>query len=126
MKLVISNGNPAPIYEQIGSQIKAEILTGNLGPGTLLPSIRTLARELSVSILTVKHAYDTLEREGYLNTVTGKGTFVSGDDTASFREQRRAIVERKLGEAVDDAAKFGIGNEELRAIFTLLLEGEKR
>ncbi len=125
MKLVISNGNPEPIYEQIGSQIRAEILNGNLEPGSPLPSIRTLARELSVSILTVKHAYDTLEGEGYVDTVMGKGCFVAGENRELLREQRRASVEEKLAAAIDEARRFGIGREELTEIFSLLMEEER-
>ena len=96
MDIVISNSGGAPIYEQISSQIKAQIISGELREGDLLPSIRALAKELRISVITTKRAYEELEREGYVLTVAGKGTFVAGMDAELLREENYKKIEALL------------------------------
>ena len=96
MDILISNSSPVALYEQIETQIKSQILNGNLKPGNPLPSIRSLAKELKVSIITSKRAYEELEKEGFIETVVGKGTFVSGANSERLREAAMAEMEDKL------------------------------
>ncbi len=122
MNIVISNASPDPLYEQIAKQIKNNILKGELSPGDLLPSIRALAKELQISVITTKRAYEELEREGFVESVTGKGSYVAGQSNAILKEKRLKIVEEKLAQAVADSRALGIGLEELREMLTLLFE----
>ena len=96
MKIIVSNSSEDPIYEQISSQVKGQIISGSLRPGQPLPSIRNLARELHISVITTKRAYDELEREGFIDSVGGKGTFVSNQNKELLREMRMRIIEEKL------------------------------
>ena len=125
MRIIISNSSPEPIYEQIARQIKAEIIAGNLEEGAALPSIRALAHDLQVSVITTKRAYDELERGGFLDSVGGKGTFVAAQNPAFLREKRMKVVEEKLAAAVDEARLLGVGLEELNEMLQLLYEGER-
>lgn len=120
MKIIISNSSPDPIYEQISKQIKAQIISGELAEGAPLPSIRKLALDLQISVITTKRAYDELEREGFLDTVGGKGTFVAVQNKELLREKKMKIVEDKLAQAVDEARVMGIGVDELIAMLRLL------
>ena len=120
MRVVIANSSPDPIYEQIGRQIKAQILSGELQEGTALPSIRRLAQDLQISVITTKRAYDELEREGFINTVGGKGTFVAAQNQELLREKRMKAVEETLAKAVDEARLMGIGPEVLEDMLRLL------
>jgi GntR family transcriptional regulator len=120
MKIIISNASPDPIYEQITRQIKAQIISGDLGEGEPLPSIRKLALELQISVITTKRAYDELEREGFINTVAGKGTFVAVQNKELLQEKKMKIVEEKLAEAVSEAKMLGIGIESLYEMLGLL------
>ncbi|MGI6576312.1 MAG: GntR family transcriptional regulator [bacterium] len=122
MKIVISNAASEPLYEQIAKQIKSSILKGVLAPGDQLPSIRALAKELQISVITTKRAYEELEREGFIESVTGKGSFVTGQSNAILKEKRLKIVEENLAEAVADSKILGIGLEELQKMLTLLYE----
>jgi len=122
MNIVISNASPDPLYEQIAKQIKNNILKGELSPGDLLPSIRSLAKELQISVITTKRAYEELEREGFVESVTGKGSYVAGQSSAILKEKRLKIVEEKLAQAVTDSRALGIGLEELQEMLTLLFE----
>ena len=124
MNIIISNSSDEPIYEQIMRQIKNHIMRGELNPGDLLPSIRVLAKELQISVITTKRAYDELEREGYLETVPGKGTFVAAQNKQLLREMRYRIVEEKLAEAVDAAKSIGLEGEELLNMLRILYEEE--
>ena len=116
MNIIISNASARPLYEQIEEQIKNEILAGNLTQGEPLPSIRYLARELKVSIITTKRAYDDLEADGFLTTTPGKGTFVSLANLDRLREVAMSQIEAKLSEAVDAAKSIGLRLEELQEI----------
>lgn len=122
MKILLSNASPSPIYEQILRQIRAQILSGDLREGEALPSIRKLAQTLQISVITTKRAYDELEREGLIDTVGGKGTFVGAPNAEYLREKRVRAVEEKLSEALSEARGAGIGTDEVRRIFELLLE----
>jgi GntR family transcriptional regulator len=122
MDIVISNSSPDPLYEQIAKQLKNSILKGELTPGDLLPSIRTLAKELQISVITTKRAYEELEKEGFIESVTGKGSYVAGQSSAIMKEKRLKIVEEKLAEAVSESKALGIELEELREMLTLLYE----
>lgn len=123
MNITVSNSSEAPIYEQIARQIKAQIITGLLEPGQSLPSIRVLARELHISVITTKRAYDELEKEGFIDTVGGKGTFVAHQNKELLREMRMRIVEEKLSEAIAEGRNLGLSADEM-AHMVLLLYGE--
>jgi len=125
MKVIISNSSPDPIYEQISRQIKAQIISGDLAEGMSLPSIRRLAHDLQISVITTKRAYDELEREGFLNTVGGKGTYVSVQNQELLREKKMKIVEEKLAQAVDEARIMGIGFDELIVMLRLLAKEDE-
>ena len=122
MDIVISNSSGKPIYEQITSQIKNSILSGGLRPGDPLPSIRLLARELRISVITTKRAYEDLEREGYIETVAGKGSFVAPQNTELLRAENLKRVETHLLEEVNLAKQSGIGLSELSAILSVFYE----
>lgn len=125
MKIVISNSSDKPIYEQITSQIKNLIITGELRPGDMLPSIRHLAKELRISVITTKRAYDELERDGFIESVPGKGTFVAQKNTDFIREEHLRIVEENLQKAVDPAKMAGIGLTELQEILNMLYKEDQ-
>lgn len=125
MHIIISNSSPEPIYEQIARQIKAEIIAGTLEEGAALPSIRALAHDLQVSVITTKRAYDELEKEGFLDSVGGKGTFVAAQNPAFLREKRMRLVEEKLAAAVAEARLLGVGLDELTEMLHLLYEEER-
>ena len=125
MRIIISNSSPEPIYEQIARQIKAEVIAGTLEEGAALPSIRALAHDLQVSVITTKRAYDELESEGFLDSVGGKGTFVAAQNPAFLREKRMRLVEEKLAAAVAEARLLGVGLDELTEMLHLLYEEER-
>jgi GntR family transcriptional regulator len=122
MKILISNSSKEPIYEQIKRQIKESILKGELNEGDLLPSIRQLAKDLHISVITTKRVYDDLENEGYLVTVVGKGTFVAGQNREFLREMRLRWIEEKLAEVVKESRSLGIALPELVEMLELLYE----
>jgi GntR family transcriptional regulator len=113
MDIIISNTSKEPIYEQIANQIKNQILRGKLKPDASLPSIRKLAKELKVSVITTKRAYEELEREGHIITVGGKGTFVAPHSSEFLREKRRYLVEQYLTQGVLTGKSLGISLEEI-------------
>lgn len=124
MRVVLSNASQEPIYEQIVRQLRAQIIAGKLQEEALLPSIRKLAQELQISVITTKRAYDELEREGLIHTVGGKGTFVAAQNPEFMREKKRKVVEEKMAEAVEAARLLGIGFDELRETLSLLCREE--
>ena len=124
MDLIISNSSNRPIYEQITTQIKELILTGELQPGQKLPSIRALANGLRISAITTKRAYTDLESQGFIETVQGKGSFVTGGNVELLREERRRQIEQRLMRLVDDARSADIGDDELREMMDLIMEGD--
>ena len=113
MDILISNDSPVKLYEQIENQIKNQILNGSLKSGEMLPSIRMLAKELKVSIITTKRAYEELEKEGFIETVVGKGTFVSGANSERLKEAAMAEMEDRLEDVIIKAKSLGLGLEEL-------------
>ena len=123
MDVIVSNASAQPIYEQIYSQIKAQILSGALREGELLPSIRALAKDLRISVITTKRAYEDLEAEGFLVTQPGRGSFVAPQNPALLHEQHLKKVEDCLQGAVDAARLGGIGYEEVAETLRLLWEG---
>jgi GntR family transcriptional regulator len=124
MKIIISNSSPHPIYEQINNQIKAQIIAGDLKEGDALPSIRRLAKELQISVITTKRAYDELEKEGFIDTVGGKGCFVAMQNKELLKEKKMKTIEEKMSDMVLDAKKLGIRQKELREMLTILYNDE--
>lgn len=124
MKIIIANSSPDPIYEQIIRQIKSQIICGDLEEGAGLPSIRKLAQELNISVITTKRAYEDLEREGFIDTVAGKGSFVAAQNREFLREKRMKIVEDKLTEAIAEAKMLGLGADELKEMLEMLYDEE--
>ncbi|MNC00776.1 HTH-type transcriptional repressor YtrA [compost metagenome] len=124
MNILISNTSGEPIYAQIVSQIRQMILQAELVSGTPLPSIRLLAKELQISVITTKRAYEELEREGLINSIVGKGSFVSGADQEFIREQRLRIMENKMKEIIDESKMLGINFAEFSEMLKLLYEEE--
>ena len=113
MELIIRNTTNQPIYDQIYSQIKAQIIAGKLSPGEALPSIRALAKDLRISVITTKRAYDELEADGFLYTVAGKGCFVAEPDLTLLREQSLHLLEDHLAAAAELARTCGLSEPEL-------------
>ena len=124
MELVIRNTTNQPIYDQIYSQIKAQIIAGKLSPGEALPSIRALAKDLRISVITTKRAYDELEADGFLYTVAGKGCFVADNNLEMLREQRRRELETHLTAALELAKSCGLTRLDLKQMLDLLSEEE--
>ena len=122
MRIIINNNSMVPIYEQVVSQIKDQIITGQLKDGEALPSVRAMAAELRISSLTVKKAYDYLEAEGFVTTVHGKGTFVNAADRQVAAEARRKAVEDDLSLVIGKAVSAGLDKDEIREIVEILLE----
>ncbi len=122
MKLIISNISGVPIYEQIKQQVKAAILSGELKEKDALPSLRTLAKDLKISVLTVTRAYTELEQEGFVKNVQGRGCFVLGSGSELMKEQLICKVENNLTEAIKAAKIANLSNEELHHLLDILLE----
>ncbi|HIY30062.1 MAG TPA: GntR family transcriptional regulator [Candidatus Mediterraneibacter avicola] len=122
MKIIINSSSMVPIYEQIMDQIKAQITAGDLRENDILPSVRTLAKELKISALTVKKAYDNLEQDGFTVTVHGKGTYVAAANMERMLEEQRREVEEGLEKAVEKGRRCGMNDEEIRELFELIME----
>ena len=122
MDIIISNSSGTPIYEQIEEQIKSLIMTGELAAGDALPSMRILAKDLKISALTVKKAYDILEEDGFTATIHGKGTYVKGQNEALVREEQLRELEKDMERMVDKAKRYGIELSELKQLFDLFIE----
>ena len=120
MDILISNADSRPIYEQIYAQIKDGIVAGDLKEGELLPSIRTLAKDLHVSVITTKRAYSDLETEGFIETVQGKGCFVATGNHEMLREEQLKHVEGLLDQAVKQASELGVSRAELHEMLDLV------
>jgi len=125
MDIIISNASGVPLYEQIEEQIKGQIVTGELAAGDALPSMRVLAKELKLSVITTKRAYEDLERDGFIETVIGKGSFVKGMNSELMRENMRLAVEEYLEKAVEKAVMGRLSFEELSEMLSIIYE-EKR
>lgn len=125
VEIIISNSSDKPIYEQITTQLKGAILSGQLTAGDKLPSIRQLASDLRISVITTKRAYQDLEAQGYIETMQGKGCFVTGGNMELLREERLRRVEAALSKAVQEASGAGISADELHQMLDMFLEGEE-
>ena len=124
MDIKISNAGGVPIYEQIVSQVKAKIIAGELREGDALPSMRLLAKELRISVITTKRAYEELEREGFIVSMTGKGSFVAGRDLEFVREEQLRQIEEHMAAIAELAASCKLSFDELVETLRLMFEGE--
>lgn len=124
VKIIINNSSMQPIYEQIVSQIKKSIMQGELEEGAMLPSVRTLAKELKVSALTVKKAYDALDAEGFVVTVHGKGSFVTLAGQELMLEEKKKEVEADLEVAIRKGRSCGMSSQEIAELFQIILEDQ--
>lgn len=122
MKIIINNASMQPIYEQLIEQIKNMIINGELKENDILPSVRSLAKDLKISALTVKKAYDNLESNGFTTTVHGKGTYVKGANQQLLLEEQRKEVETDLEMAIQKGRRCGMNNDEIRELFDLIME----
>ncbi|MEJ8307096.1 GntR family transcriptional regulator [Saccharibacillus sacchari] len=126
MNILISNSSGEPIYAQIVAQIRQLIFSGELEPGASLPSIRQLAKDLQISVITTKRAYEELEREGLTESMVGRGSFVAGVNPEFLRERRLKALEQMLNEAMIEAKALGLSQQELTEYLTTLYEEENR
>ena len=122
MDIILSNSSGKPIYEQIADQVKEQILAGALSAGDALPSMRVLAKELRISVITTKRAYEELERDGFLENVPGKGCFVAPQNKELLREAQLRRVEEKLTQAIEEARRGAVSLEELKEMLTELYQ----
>ena len=122
MDIILNNSSGVSIYEQIEEQIKSQIMTGVLKEGDALPSMRVLAKDLKISIITTKRAYEDLERDGFIESITGKGSFVKGINSDLVKENMMAAIEEYLDKALDKAILGKVSIEELKEMMTLLYE----
>ncbi|QGU95742.1 GntR family transcriptional regulator [Clostridium bovifaecis] len=122
MKLIISNSSGEPIYEQIANQIKTLIIQGELQEGDALPSIRNLAKELQISVITTKRAYEELENEGFIETVGGKGSFVAAQNKELLREKKLKVIEEKLSEVVLESKMLNLSFDDILEMLKILFE----
>ena len=123
MKIIINTSSMVPIYEQIIDQIKTMIRKQELKQNDQLPSVRALSKKLKISALTVKKAYDELEREGFTVTIHGKGSYVTAANTELMMEEQKNEVEQDLEQAILKGRRFGISDEDIKTLFELILEG---
>lgn len=124
MYIIISNSSNTPIYEQIKEQIKNKIVSNELKTGDLLPSIRNLAKDLRISVITTKNAYEELEREGYVETILGKGTYIASKNIQVIKEEQMQKIENLIDTAVSIAKISKISKEEIKDILDILYEEE--
>ena len=125
MDIILSNSSGKPIYQQIADQVKEQVCSGALAAGDALPSMRLLAKELRISVITTKRAYEELERDGFLENVPGKGCFVAPQNRELLREAQLRRGEDVLAQAVDEARKGGFSLSELQELLTLLYQGDE-
>ena len=124
LNIIISNSSNTPIYEQIKEQIKNKIVSNELKTGDLLPSIRNLAKDLRISVITTKNAYEELEREGYVETIPGKGTYIASKNIQVIKEEQMQKIENLIDTAVSIAKISKISKEEIKDILDILYEEE--
>lgn len=123
MNIIINNSSMQPIYEQVVDQIRNRIIKGELKEHDILPSVRSLSKELRISALTVKKAYDTLEQSGFIITVHGKGSYVANTNRELAIEEQRREIEHELEKAIEKARSCNMTEEEIRELFEIILEG---
>ncbi len=124
MEIIISSNTSKPIYEQITSQFKAMIMSGELRTGDSIPSMRSLAKTIHVSVITVQKAYEDLARDGFIETTVGRGSFVSAQNKDFFKEEQQKIIEQHLSSAVDLAKTSGIKLEKLHQLIEIFYNEE--
>lgn len=124
MRIIVSNSSNEPIYEQIASQVKGMIIKGELEEGEALPSIRGLAKDLQISVITTKRAYEELEKEGFIETMQGKGSFVAMQNKELMKEKKLKIIEEKLTEVVEESRLLGLKYDEVKEMLKILFEEE--
>ncbi len=122
MEIIVSNRASRPLYEQIASQIKAAIMSGELSAGEPIPSMRALAKSLQISVLTVQKAYETLQSEGFIETTAGKGCYVSAQNQDFYMEEQQKKIEEKFTEAIEIARSSGINLEKLIGLLSILYQ----
>lgn len=122
MQIMISNSSKEPIYEQIFKQIQSKILSGELTEGTALPSIRQLAKDLRISVITTKRAYEELEKAGFIYLIVGKGSYVAEQNLDVIREKKLRVVEEQLSAVISNSKEIGLSYEELQDLLRLLYE----
>ena len=125
MEIVVSNKASQPLYEQIASQIKAAIISGELQAGEAIPSVRSLAKSLQISILTVQKAYTTLQEDGFIETTAGKGYYVSAQNQDFYLEEQQKRIEEKFAEAIEIARTSGISLNKLTELLTLMYQEDE-
>ena len=124
MNIIISNSSNIPLYEQVKEQIKNKIVSNELKAGEILPSIRSLAKDLRISVITTKNAYEELEHEGYVETIPGKGTYVANKNIELIKEEQLQKIENLIDTAVSIARISGISKKEIQEILNILYEEE--
>ena len=122
MEIIISNSSDKPIYEQVSSQIKNKIMNGTLEAGEMLPSMRAMAKDLHISVITVQRAYEDLTRDGFIETVSGKGSFVASQNKEFIQEEQLRKAEELLQQVVDIGRSHGISYEQMANILKVLYE----
>lgn len=125
MDIIISNSTSKPIYEQITSQIKQMIMTGELKPGESIPSMRSLAKSLHISVITVQRAYEDLQRDGFIETTIGRGSFVSSNNKDFIKEEKQREIESHLQKAIELSKENGISLAKLIDLLKIFYEEEK-
>ncbi len=124
MTIIISNSSGQPIYDQIYTQIKSKIIADELKEGDALPSMRTLAKELRISVITTKRAYEELEKDGFIVSITGKGSFVAGKNVELIREEHLREIEAHMMRIIELSAGCNLSQEELMEMFSIMYDGE--
>ncbi|WP_067838171.1 GntR family transcriptional regulator [Amphibacillus sediminis] len=122
MQIIISNSSKEPIYEQITNQIKSLILAGELKEGAALPSIRQLAKDLQISVITTKRAYEELEKAGFTYSIVGKGSFVAEQNLEVIREKKLRVIEEQLGAVITNSREIGLSLNQLQQLLKILYE----
>ncbi|MCA1033186.1 putative transcriptional regulator [Mycobacteroides abscessus subsp. abscessus] len=122
MQIIISNSSKEPIYEQITKQIQSLILAGDLQEGSALPSIRQLAKDLQISVITTKRAYEELEKAGFIYSIVGKGSFVAEQNLEVIREKKLRVIEEQLGAVIINGREIGLSLDELQQLLKILYE----
>ncbi|GGP13033.1 GntR family transcriptional regulator [Oceanobacillus neutriphilus] len=122
MQIIISNSSKEPIYEQILKQIQTAILSGELAEGDALPSIRQLAKDLKISVITTKRAYEELEKAGFIYSIVGKGSFIAEQNLEVIREKKLRVIEEQLSAVISNSKEIGLPYEELQELLKLLYE----
>ncbi|MEB6551298.1 GntR family transcriptional regulator [Heyndrickxia sporothermodurans] len=122
MQIIISNSSKEPIYEQITNQIKSLILAGELQEGTSLPSMRNLAKDLQISVITTKRAYEELEKAGFIYSIVGKGSFVAEQNLEVIKEKKLKVIEEQLNAVITNSREIGLSLDELQQLLKILYE----